>query len=215
MKNRKVFSSLLNEGNKTFLKNKKTSNTISIDKLVPILNDNLSISNLKKIKVTNNFVDVDVNEYLIENYENRINGQSQKIISNFAQFSNTKVDRHRKLTLRSLWKQYKTENIEFLELLNDVIFNVEVDWNDKFNYSCGFNLFNTKLTHKAVEVKKNNSIVIEKPLEVKINKDVNWNDNLIKSIINEEEKEKISNKKQIDELKKTSSIEISQLIKKY
>lgn len=216
MQYKKVFSSLVKQKNASFLKNNQTSSTISIDKFTPIFKDDSAILDAQILKVTNDFVDLDINQYLIDNYQYEINEQSKEIIVNFLESSkDKKIERHKKQILINLWKQYKSENQDFLQLLNDVIFNVEVDWNDKFNYLCGFNLFNTKLSHKPIQVRKNNSIIIEKPLEVKINKDVNWNDNLIKSIINEDSEEKISNKKQIEELKKLSSIEISQLIKKH
>ncbi len=216
MQDKKVFSSLSKEKNTVSLKNNSTSSVISIDKFTPIFKDDLSITDAKILKITNDFVDTDINNCLINDYRNQINQQSKKFFSDFFSLSkDKKMDHHKKQILTSLWKQYKLENSDFLQLLDDVIFNIEVDWNDKFNYSSGFNLFNTKLSHKPLEIKKNNSIIIEKPLEVKINKDINWNDNLIKSIIQEDNDDKISNKKKMDELKNMSSNEISQIIKKH
>ena len=162
MQDKKVFSSLSKEKNTVSLKNNSTSSVISIDKFTPIFKDDLSITDAKILKITNDFVDTDINNCLINDYRNQINQQSKKFFSDFFSLSkDKKMDHHKKQILTSLWKQYKLENSDFLQLLDDVIFNIEVDWNDKFNYSSGFNLFNTKLSHKPLEIKKNNSIIID------------------------------------------------------
>lgn len=75
----------------------------------------------------------------------------------------------------------------YLITIDDVIYNVEADWNDGHTFDKELNLYNTTL-RKIDNNSKTKSILIEKPVEynsedIKTNKDMVWNSTILKKAV--------------------------------
>lgn len=75
----------------------------------------------------------------------------------------------------------------YLNTIDDVIYNIEVDWNDGHTLDKEFNLYNTTL-RKVDNNSNTKSILIEKPIEynsedIKSNKNMTWNSVILKKAV--------------------------------
>lgn len=140
------------------------------------------ITKLKTLKISDGSLDED---FLVKtiNANNEELLRLSKIKNNFKKDNQDIYTLKHNKHLKHYQKNLNKEINDYLELVDDVIYNVEADWNDAHNFHHKLNLYDTTI-QKVNDENKTKSMLIEKPnthsvSEIKSNKDVVWNSQII------------------------------------
>lgn len=142
------------------------------------------VDNLKTLKISDGTWDEDFLLVNISNNNEQIN-DAFKIKRNFKKQNKDDYNLQAGKYLKKYKKGLEKELDDYLELVDDVIYNIEVDWNDAHNFEHKLNLYNTTLEKVENTDPSPKTILIEKPQNSDINavknmKDMVWNSQVIK-----------------------------------
>ncbi len=142
------------------------------------------VDNLKTLKISDGTWDEDFLLVNISNNDEQID-DAFKIKHNFKRQNKDDYDSQASRYLKKYEKRLEKELDDYLELVDDVIYNIEVDWNDAHNFEHKLNLYNATL-EKVENTDPSKAILIEKPQssgidDVKNTKEMVWNSQIIQA----------------------------------
>lgn len=188
--NNKLKFKIVNKNNKATLEKVNNKGEFDWDINVEIKDlhhKNLSLgdwqSRLDTLWISENNLNEDAILMIIKENSEKIE-EVKKIKQNFKkEFPNAYRFKYGK-NLKNSIKNFNDELTRYLTTIDDVVYNVEADWNDAHNFVNELNIYNTTL--KVVdENSTTKSILIEKPIDynsedIKSDKNMVWNSEIVK-----------------------------------
>lgn len=183
----KVSVELKKENNKTILKKDNNTFNVNVFENSPLPLDKW-IKQLKTIKIDDGNLDLPSLLTIIHSNNKKIKQEFDFVKKFKEEFTKSPSLKEKKCFKKEI-KSFSISLNDYLNLIDDIIYNVQVDWNDLHNFNNHLNLFNTVL-EKVDEHHKTKSILIEKPTQYNVDEISNfhptsWNSKVINKIIND------------------------------